>query len=155
MTIDLSVTFSHIGLCVADVDRAMRFYVDSLGFLKGPEAPIDDSMSKFIGVPNLRGKARFLVHGTVTLELLEFQTPAFIPVDGLRPMNRGGLTHLSFRVPNVDEAAARIEAAGGAILTESRLSWEVGGVPLGELVFCTDPDGNRIELASPAEPVAQ
>lgn len=154
MSTAVPAAFSHIGLCVADIERARRFYVDALGFSEGPEVPIDDSMSTFIGLPNLSGKARFLVHGTMTLELLEFQTPAFIPVDELRPMNLSGLTHLSFRVADVDEAAARIAACGGAIVTESRLSWKVGSIPMGELVFCTDPDGNRIELAKLFEPAA-
>lgn len=141
-------TFSHIGLCVADIERARRFYIDALGFSDGPEAPIDGSMSKFLGLPDdVSGTARFLVHGALTLNLMTFRVPEFVPAAGLRPMNHGGITHLSFRVPDVDAAAARIEACGGAVVRSSRLSWKVGDTPMGELVFCTDPDGNRIELA--------
>jgi len=148
--------FSHIGLCVADVERARRFYVDALAFSNGPEAPIDGSMSGFLGMSDdVSGTARFLAHGAMTLELLEFRTPEFVPSKGLRPINLGGLTHLSFRVPDVDAAAARIEACGGSIVKTSRLSWKVGGVPMGELVFCTDPDGNRIELAQLVAPPAE
>ena len=153
--VDSSVAgaFSHIGLCVADIERACRFYVDALGFTQGPEAPIDASMSGFLGMSgDVDGTARFLVQGGVTLELLEFRSPEFLPASGLRPVNRSGFTHLSFKVPDVDTAAARIEACGGAILKSSRFSWKVGAIPIGELVFCTDPDGNRIELAQMAPP---
>lgn len=156
MAVAAPVALSHIGLCVVDLERTRRFYKEALGFADGPEAIIDASISTFIGVQDdLRGKARFLVHGAVTLELLEFQAPAFIPVEGLRPLNMGGLTHLAFSVSDVDEVAARIEACGGAIVKESRLSWKVDATPVGELVFCTDPDGNRIELANLLEPVPE
>ena len=51
-----------------------------------------------------------------------------------------GLTHLSFYVQNVDEAAARLADHGGTILKNTRVDV---GIPL---VFLTDPDGTRVEL---------
>ena len=142
-----SFAFSHIGLCVADIERARRFYVDALGFAEGPEAPIDGSMSALLGMSDdVSGKACFLMHGTMALELFTFETPQFIASQDLRPMNKGGLSHLTFRVPDVDAAAAHIEMCGGTIVKPSRLDWKVGETPMGEIIFCTDPDGNRIEL---------
>ena len=52
-------------------------------------------------------------------------------------MNRVGLTHLSFEVAAIEPVLARVRAAGGRVLEDSRIP---------PAVFVTDPDGTRIEL---------
>jgi predicted enzyme related to lactoylglutathione lyase len=56
-----------------------------------------------------------------------------------------GLTHLSFRVPDVAGTAARIVELGGAVIESSRTTIDLGGSAL-EFLHCTDPDGVRVEL---------
>jgi lactoylglutathione lyase len=60
-------------------------------------------------------------------------------------MNQLGLTHLSFRVDDLAGVAARIEALGGQLVPSTRTSLDLGGTAL-DFVYCTDPDGVRIEL---------
>jgi catechol 2,3-dioxygenase-like lactoylglutathione lyase family enzyme len=90
----------------------------------------------------------FLRSADVLVELLEYgsgRPPARVPRD---PMEHG-LAHISFVVDDVDAAIARIEAHGGAFRTRLEHTFDHG--PGSVLVFCTDPDGNRIELIQHAD----
>ena len=60
-------------------------------------------------------------------------------------MNQVGLTHLSLRVDDVEAAAATIEALGGSVVRSTRTTLEFGDSTL-DFLYCTDPDGVRIEL---------
>jgi lactoylglutathione lyase len=60
-------------------------------------------------------------------------------------MNELGLTHLSLRVDDVEATATTVEALGGTVVRTTRTSIPLGHTTL-EFVYCTDPDGVRIEL---------
>jgi lactoylglutathione lyase len=62
--------------------------------------------------------------------------------DAPRPLNRLGLTHLSFLVEDLDATLGRLESLGGQVLPETRIE-PGGGVAA---VFLTDPDGTLVEL---------
>jgi catechol 2,3-dioxygenase-like lactoylglutathione lyase family enzyme len=65
-------------------------------------------------------------------------------------MNRPGLTHLSFRVDDLDASLASLAAVGVAVREQTR----VGVAAMrAHAVFVTDPDGTRIELVqAPGDP---
>ena len=70
--------------------------------------------------------------------------------DPFGPRNAGavhqlGLTHLSFRVPTSRAVAAHLVELGGVVVDSSRTAIDFGGTPL-SFVYCTDPDGVRVEL---------
>ena len=77
----------------------------------------------------------------MTIELLCHERPATIGPAERRPMNQLGLTHLSMVVDDLAAAMERIERCGGKALQQTKVKG-----PAGEMVFCTDPDGVRIEL---------
>ena len=81
-------------------------------------------------------------HGAVSGQVGE---PAPFGPRERRAVNQLGLTHLSFRVRDVAGTAARMVELGGAIVETSRTSIDFGGTAL-EFVYCTDPDGVRVEL---------
>ena len=60
-------------------------------------------------------------------------------------MNRLGLTHLSFRVDDLEAVAAASRTFGGTVVASTRTTLDLGGTVL-DFVYCTDPDGVRIEL---------
>jgi lactoylglutathione lyase len=60
-------------------------------------------------------------------------------------MNQLGLTHLSLRVDDIDAVAGQIERLGGEVLPTTRTRMGDRSSPL-DFVYCTDPDGVRIEL---------
>jgi catechol 2,3-dioxygenase-like lactoylglutathione lyase family enzyme len=143
----LASAYSHIGICVADIEAAQRFYTDALGFTVGPVFEMTNVINALVGIPgNLRMTSQMLQHGNLVIELIHFQEPQPFSGAGLRPMNQIGLTHLSFIAEDVDALAARLETHGGKILHETRTVIETPGAETTILLFCTDPDGTRIEL---------
>jgi glyoxylase I family protein len=133
--------FSHVGICVSDLDRSARFYRDVLGFTQlyaldfgGNETAATMEQQGAFGSVMLR-------RDDLRLELLQWVD---VPVTGTgrrRAMTELGFTHLSFRVDDVDELSAAVRAAGGNV-HEHTLS------ALGEvrLMYVTDPDGIRVEF---------
>ena len=81
----------------------------------------------------------------MTIELLGYVSPAPTGDGDRRPMNQLGLTHLSLRVDDVDDVASAIEGLGGTVVRGTRTTFDVSGRRL-DFVYCTDPDGVRIEL---------
>lgn len=135
---------SHVGICVSDMERAIRFYCDGLGFERAERYDLSSEgmagLDRTLEVDGpVKLASQMVVSGFMKVELLHFDSP---PANGRPSASRGllGLTHLSFHVDGVDEAAARLVAHGGTVLERTRS--DVGIV----LLFVADPDGTRIEL---------
>ena len=141
----MTASFSHIGICVSDLDRSLRFYRHGLGF--EPLAPHRVG-EEFGGLMELEGVAlesQMLARDGVTIELLAFAHPAPSATAVRRPLNHLGLTHLSLRVDDIDAVARQIELLGGEVVRATRTHLGAASSPL-DFVYCTDPDGVRIEL---------
>ncbi|MCP1470393.1 lactoylglutathione lyase [Sphingobium sp. OAS761] len=135
-------SFPHFGIYVADIDRATRFYVEGLGF-DAQEGGRTDAPGPLLEMPGANVRTQFVKHPDgLRMELwtVENRDPAGGPVDP-RPANVPGRAHLCLVVDNLDTVAARIAEFGGYRLNESR-----SDLGYGELMFCADPDGTRIEL---------
>ena len=137
--------FSHVGVCVSDLERSRRFYCEGLGFDEVGSHHVGDEFASLMEVPGVDVDSVMLARDGVTVELLRFRVPGHVGEPVRRSMNRLGLTHLSFRVDDVDAAASAIEREGGAVIAGTRTRLDVAGTPL-DFVYCTDPDGTRIEL---------
>ena len=59
-------------------------------------------------------------------------------------MNQLGLTHLSLRVADLDAVARVVESLGGTVVAGTRTTFDTSDAL--DFVYCTDPDGTRIEL---------
>lgn len=140
--------FSHVGVCCSDLERSTAFYREVLGFTElfttemGPEV---GATMEVDGV--IRFVSRMLRRDDVRLELLAWIEPEAGGDRERRPMTRFGLTHLCFRVDDVDEHREAAERWGGAAHEETRSELEnpFGGPPV-RLLYLTDPDGVRVEL---------
>jgi catechol 2,3-dioxygenase-like lactoylglutathione lyase family enzyme len=137
--------FSHFGICVSDLDRSLRFYCEALGFEKAESHEIGQEFARLMDFDDVAVTSQFIRRGATGIELLAFREPAPFGSRERRAVNQLGLTHLSFRVRDVAATAARIVALGGAVVEASRTTIDFGGTPL-EFVYCTDPDGVRVEL---------
>jgi glyoxylase I family protein len=139
------VRLTHIGLCVSDLERSIRFYTEALGFAEDARRPPLSMQgglaADLLGIPDVALEAVYLVKDGMTLELLAYPSPGVVGDAEPCEMNRLGFTHLSVAVDDLDAAAARIAAAGGRLLEESR-------IPVA--IFALDPDGTRIELVAVA-----
>ena len=138
-------TFSHFGICVSDLERSLRFYCDAFGFEKAESHEIGQEFARLMDLPDVAVTSQFIRKGETAIELLAFIDPAPFGDGARRAINQLGLTHLSFRVGDLEAAAAKVVELGGAIVETSRTTIDFGGTPL-EFVYCTDPDGVRIEL---------
>jgi len=138
-------TFSHFGICVSDLDRSLRFYCDALGFEKAESHEIGREFAPLMDFPDVVLTSQFIRKDATSIELLAFTEPAPFGDRERRAVNQLGLTHLSFRVGDLDAATAKVVELGGAIVETSRTTIDLGETPL-RFVYCTDPDGVRVEL---------
>ena len=143
---------THVGICISDVERSLRFYRDLLGFRYEHELRVEGEPSDTL--LRLRGVALhaiYLERDGVRIELLHFAGPPG-PTPRSRPMNERGLTHLSFRVADLDATIAALRGAGEQVLEETIIR-----IPAFQAAACfvIDPDGQLIELVqSPGDPTA-
>ncbi len=141
----MSITrFSHVGICVSDLERSVAFYRDALGFREVRRLDVSgEAPETLLHLEDIDLETVFLERDGVRIELLHFRWPTHRGNGDPRPMNALGLTHLSLRVDDLAAAIAALEGVGARILHATR-TWNA------ELasgaVFAIDPDGTRIEL---------
>src|SRR2546426_971556 len=143
---------THVGICVSDMDRSLRFYRDCLGFRHEHELRVagepSDTLLRLRGVDL---HAVYLARDGVRVELLAFASPS-APPPRPRAMNEHGLTHLSFRVTDLDVTLAALRAAGERVLEETVIRFPAYQ---SAACFIVDPDGQLIELVqAPGDPAA-
>ena len=135
---------SHIGLCVSDLDKALRFYCEGLGFTQAEGYDLDDTLVPGLGdaleVPSpVALRSQMITLDGSKIELLAYTSPGVVGAPS-ESRNERGFTHLSFFVDDVDTAAARLVEYGGTVLEKTRANLGV------QILFLADPDGTRIEL---------
>jgi glyoxylase I family protein len=142
-------TFSHVGVCVSDLDRSTAFYTRVLGFRElftvelGPEvAPTMEIEGRFT--------SRMLTRDDVRVELLHWIEPGWQGDRARRPMNQLGMTHLCFRVEDIEDLFVSAERFGGCAHRDTLSVMEGAGPNRGPVttVYLSDPDGVRIECIS-------
>jgi len=142
---------SHIGLCVRDPDRSLRFYCEHLGFAPLTKLEVSDAGSKqLVGIPDLDLHSYFIERDGTRIELLHFVSPGCEEDTVPRPMNRRGLTHIALRVTDLPALLERLEGGGIEIMRETRVTHDALG---SDVVYVLDPDGVRVELIQlPGDP---
>jgi catechol 2,3-dioxygenase-like lactoylglutathione lyase family enzyme len=145
---------THMGICVSDVDRSARFYRDVLDCKEVGRLELEGEPAATLnGIEPVKLRAVYLERDGWRLELLEFPVPGCVGPQTARPMNQLGVTHLSFRVNDLDAVCARIEAAGGGLLSATRIGRRPDSPTRAIMAF--DPDGTRLELIQgPGDPNA-
>lgn len=130
----------HTGIAVADIDRVLDFYADTLGFEPVFEARgMTDLISNMTGIVGLRAdlvQCMSPLSGQV-LEFIEFSN---VP-DDLDPRYplRPGRAHTAYLVPDIEAAVEQTLRAGGVMLGEITEFSE------GKAVYCADSNGTVIE----------
>jgi catechol 2,3-dioxygenase-like lactoylglutathione lyase family enzyme len=142
-----ALNFSHVGICVSDLERSLRFYCQGLGFELIESHTVGTEFGRLMEIDgNIVLQSRFVTRDGVRIELLRFDDPGHQGQPTRRPMNQLGLTHLSLRVSDVDTVAAVIRELGGSVLDHTRSKVSAPDGSSMDFVYCTDPDGVRIEL---------
>jgi len=139
----------HVGICVADLERARTFYRDGLGFEEDGTLEIaGEPTASLLGLPSeVELRAVYLERDGCRIELLDYPSPGTIGEAAPRPMNQLGLTHFAIRVTNLDDTIARLGELGGKLVEGTMVANEEYG---SRVVYMIDPDGTRLELAEMA-----
>jgi glyoxylase I family protein len=135
---------THIGICVSDCERSLRFYRDVLGFTYRSELQVAGEPSNtLLQLENVELRAVYLERDGTRIELLHYASPGHRGDGKPRPMNQLGLTHLSLRVDDLAATLADLAQAGVQILHRTHID-----IPAFEAaaIFIADPDGTLIEL---------
>lgn len=148
---------AHVGITVPDIDAAIAWYEDVLGFRPiSPPGEVDltdgshfaqlctDVFGADTDQKTLR-LAHIATANGVALELFEYvDPPTEIPEDNFI-YRRAGINHFCVIDPDVAGLARRIKETGGK--QRSKLWQLFDGQPY-ELCYCEDPFGTIIEIYS-------
>lgn len=145
-------TFSHIGITVPDLDAAVKFYSEILGFyVIMPPTAIVEEHDTAIGQMCIDcfGKdwnsfriAHLSTGDRIGFELFEFKDTANKPM--IYDPKRTGLFHFAIQDPDIEGLVAKIVAAGGKQRMPIR-SYYPGEKPF-RMCYVEDPFGIVFEL---------
>ena len=135
----MRVFLDHIGIAVADLDAALRFYRDALGLhVDAPEE-----------VASQRVRAHFVAAGGAALELLE-ATAEDSPIAKYVAKRGPGLHHITLRVDDLAAALAQLKARGVRLIDEAPRPGAHGS--LVAFIHPSSAHGVLVELKQPASP---
>jgi glyoxylase I family protein len=133
-------SFSHVGICVSDLERSTLFYTEVLGFRVLFSADFGAELAATMEADGAF-TSRMLAREDMRVELLHWRDRVVSGDGERRAMTARGMTHLAFRVESVDDLFVLAEQYGGAAHAATRTDLG-GGVAV---VYLTDPDGVRVE----------
>lgn len=144
----------ELGLCVADLDRMVTFYVEVLGCHETGRATLPAASTGPIGLG--RGDVEIVWLQTPWGERIKLlrpaSTPAPIDVPAVPDLTaRTGVAYLTFCVDDLEACTARAEALGAPPLTERYVTDNRRGQ---RISFFRDPEGTVIELVERDDPAA-
>ena len=147
----MTTGIAHVGVTVADLERAVRFYTEGLGLEIAVRQTSAAGYLALTGYPGVEIAAALLdASGDgVRIELQEYhrvgdhgsREPGTAPV---------GSSHICLRVDDLEARLARAEAAGGRRVTDP-VRIDSGINDGATAVYVRDPDGYTIELFQPPE----
>jgi len=133
----------HTGIVVTDLEAALRFYRDLLGFRETKR--LEESGAYIDNMLALDGAQVTTVKLTAPdgnlVELLHFRShprPRPPPPEACRI----GITHIAFTVEDLEHMHSALTAAGVRFNAPPQLSPD----GYAKVTFCRDPDGTLIEL---------
>jgi len=109
----MDAVWHHLAISVRDLEQALRFYRDMLGF----EVDWDmdhrygEAMSKVVGMPHADSHIIMLKGYGTKLELFKYYSPAG-EVSGPKRQCDFGITHFALSVKNIHEIYDRLSKAG-------------------------------------------
>ncbi len=140
---------NHIALSVPDVDRAVAFYGDLLGFEKLSDAGWEAGNTvadKILAVPGTSARVVHMRTNNLVLELFQFGDAEPAVQDPRRPVIDHGITHFCLAVTDLNKEYRRLKAAGMRFHSDP----DETGLPGVRTVYGRDPFGNVIELEESA-----
>ena len=143
--------FSHVGIQVADIERSVRFYRDTLGLeLVTRWVRDQEYIRELVGYPGVELHVAVfrLPASDAYLEVLEYKNVQRAPVDPATA--NPGTGHFCLYVNDIDALVDRLRSHGVQFVSRI-MSPDTGPNRGGKAVYMIDPDGIRIELLETAK----
>jgi catechol 2,3-dioxygenase-like lactoylglutathione lyase family enzyme len=141
----MAISPHHIGICVSDLERSLRFWCDGLGFETTMVSPVGSEWAEALEIGGeVKLVAHFIKKEGFEFELLSYEAPD-VRGQPSTSRNQVGFTHLALYVDDLDATVARLVKCGGTVIESTRTKLGEGAESI-EVVFVSDPDGVRIEL---------
>jgi catechol 2,3-dioxygenase-like lactoylglutathione lyase family enzyme len=145
-----AVGLDHAGLTVSDLERALRFWRDAIGFEETGRGTVRwPHLDRLTGVAEteIEWVGLSLADGT-QVELQEYHHPRGRPCG---PGGEGdpGRGHLGLRVDDLDRVVGRLRDAGAELRSAEPVLLERGAYSGWRAVYAIDPDGISVELMEP------
>ena len=147
-----------LGVVVSDVDKAVQWYTDVVGFQKVTEFDVPGDFAKRAGLTNsLPAHIHVLAlgdgPGATKIKLMQFKTSPGARIDQTYFHSTYGFRYLTIFVKDMPTAVARAAKHGAKPIAEGPHaipeSIAQGGI---QLAVLRDPDGNFVELVGPKAP---
>jgi catechol 2,3-dioxygenase-like lactoylglutathione lyase family enzyme len=108
------LTFEHVALSVADLERSVAFYTTLLGFeyVDTIECPPERNLGRIVGIPGCSARLVHLRSGATVLELFQYLDPRGHPIAPDRTQADHGFTHLGFGSADIQADYQRLRANG-------------------------------------------
>ena len=128
----LDLKHHHGGISVPDLDAAIRWYGDVLGF----------ALERSFEIPAIPARVAMLKRDALRLELFEVPGAKPLPPERREPnldLKTHGNKHVAFAIESVDAAETELRARGADIVF-------VGRFQFGSNIFVRDNAGNLLEF---------
>ena len=142
----MPTTLNYRGICVQNIDISCHFYTQALGFsLQAPIQRVSGAQAHFLsGIPDAEFYiATLAIEGGPSIQLMQLEKPDSVGARERRPLNRLGLTHLSFNCADLDAICQAITVNNGRVYPHTRAYYDASDCTM---IYATDPDGVRLEL---------
>ena len=146
-TLANGIALANVAISVSDLDKSTQFY-QALGFTAGDRHEIPAGLAqKTLGVSaDTKIDVRFVIANGMYVELVHL-TPSAPKPASAGSGSQLGLANFAFRVDSIDRVAKIVSDNGGKVVDATRTALGPGI----EAVFCTDPDGTKLELVGPSK----
>ena len=135
---NVPITPLHVGISVRDMDEAIAWYREFLGF-----EPVYDAY-----MPPLKARVAFIRNGDFELELFQHDSSLPLPPERLLPnddIRTQGAKHICFYHPDVTAFLTDLKARGVEVVLGPQVMPDGG-----TMGFIHDPGGTLIEFVQPA-----
>ena len=143
------VAVGPIGITVSDLDRAVGFYTEVLGFEKRSEVEVaGEPYEKLQGLFGLRMKRARLQLGDEAVELTQYLAPEGRPIPADSRSNDRWFQHIAIIVSDMDRAYAKLREHNvrHASTGPQRIpEWNQAAAGIRAFYF-KDPDGHTLEI---------
>jgi len=144
----MTPAIDHVGLIVADLDRAVEFWCGRLGLrLLNRVTETGQDIASLIGEDSVEVEIADLRAGDGRIiELIRYVRPAGQPIQARSSVP--GRSHIALRVDDLDTALERIQGSQARQISRHPVLLHDPGGPWDGVACCyiADPDGNIVEL---------